>query len=143
MSETLDPVKVSIGLEGPVETAFETFTRDIGLWWPLAYTFAGDQLDAVEIRPGPEGEWLERDREGRETSWGAVLEWNPPHAFAAEFAVSPGRAPEPPGAAARCGCASSPTAPAAGSISNIADLNATAKTARRCATAWRRRRAGR
>src|SRR5690606_39131755 len=97
MDETPAPVEVSLRLECPVERAFEIFTRDIGLWWPLAYTFAGDQLDTVEVRPGADGEWLERDRDGRETSWGALLAWEPPHVFAAEFAVSPGRAPEPPG----------------------------------------------
>ena len=96
MGETPEPVKASLRLDCPVERAFETFTRDIGLWWPLAYTFAGDQLDAVEIT-GPDGEWLERNLDGRETSWGAVLEWQPPHSFAAEFAVSPERTPEPPG----------------------------------------------
>lgn len=97
MTDTIAPVTASARLDCPVDEAFRRFTQDIGLWWPLAYTFAGDQLDTVEVRPGPDGQWLERDRAGRETSWGAVLEWDPPHAFAAEFAISPGRAPEPPG----------------------------------------------
>lgn len=94
---TIEPVRASVRLDCPADHAFELFTEHIGRWWPLAYTFAEGRLAAVEIRPGARGQWLERDADGRETSWGAVTEWDPPHGFTAEFAISPGRAPEPPG----------------------------------------------
>ena len=93
MREPLPPVVASVRVEAPVARAFEVFTRDIGRWWPMAYTFAGERLETIQIR---DGQWLERDVDGGETSWGAVTEWDPPRRFTAEFAVSPQRAPEPP-----------------------------------------------
>src|SRR5690606_23948428 len=96
----LDPVRASVVVPGAVADAFTRFTRDIGQWWPMGYTFAGDRLTDIAIRPEP-GEWLERDLDGRETTWGAVTEWSPPNSFVAEFAISAARTVEPPGRRSR------------------------------------------
>lgn len=98
---SIEPVRASVRLDCPVDHAFELFTEHIGLWWPLAYTFAGARLATVEIRPGAGGQWLERDLDGAETGWGAVTGWDPPNGFEAEFGVSPRRAPEPEGRRSR------------------------------------------
>ena len=82
----IEPVSVEVRVPLLVEDAFDLFTRRIGEWWPLAYTFAGSRTETVAV-------------DERETSWGEIRAWRAPDMFTAAFAVSPTRSPEPPGQA--------------------------------------------
>jgi uncharacterized protein YndB with AHSA1/START domain len=60
-----------------VDLAFSTFTDDIGSWWPLADGFsvfgAGASVGLRDL------EVVETAPDGREASWGTVLDWDPPY----------------------------------------------------------------
>jgi uncharacterized protein YndB with AHSA1/START domain len=92
---TLPPIRASVTVGLPLRRAFDLFVA-IGRWWPLAYTYAGDQFDTAEIEPLTGGRWFERALDGRETAWGLVRAFAPPERIVLSFAVSPTRTPEPP-----------------------------------------------
>jgi uncharacterized protein YndB with AHSA1/START domain/uncharacterized protein YciI len=68
------PIRRSIEVKAPAESAFALFTAHIGAWWPLErhsvygagslVAFEGDRL-------------VERSRDG-ESVWAEVVEWDPP-----------------------------------------------------------------
>ena len=97
MSETmLEPIRSSIGVGVPTELAFDIFVKDIGCWWPIAYTFGEDQFETAEIEPRAGGRWFERNLEGAETDWGEVRAFEAGWRLVLSFAVGPERNPEPP-----------------------------------------------
>lgn len=89
------PLRASITVDVPPDRAFGAFTGELGRWWPLAYTYAGAELDTAVIEPRAGGLWLERNRAGEETAWGEVRAWQPPSRLVLSFAVGADRAPEP------------------------------------------------
>jgi uncharacterized protein YndB with AHSA1/START domain len=74
----LEPIRQSVRVRRPIESAFELFTRDIGRWWPVeTHNLRGDVVEVVfEGRTG--GRIYERARDGVTTDWGQVLAWEPP-----------------------------------------------------------------
>jgi uncharacterized protein YndB with AHSA1/START domain len=62
------------------ERAFELFTAEVGVWWPLT-THSVGLADAVMVTftGGRGGQIVERLSDGSECVWGTVLEWDPPH----------------------------------------------------------------
>jgi len=91
----VSPIQAGITVDVPPERAFDAFTAELGRWWPLAYTYAGVDLDTAVVEPRVGGLWFERDRAGRETAWGEIRAWEPPSRLVLSFAVSPDRTPEP------------------------------------------------
>ena len=86
-------IRKSVTVRVPVETAFQTFTAELGSWWPLASKSVGmDEAETVIIEPGAGGRVYECSKNGEEHPWGEVLAWEPPSRFA--FSWHPGRAPE-------------------------------------------------
>jgi uncharacterized protein YndB with AHSA1/START domain len=92
MSE--DAAHASVIVPVPVERAFTVFTEGLAGWWPPEYTWAGDDLAAVELEPRQGGRWLEHDRDGREAEWGEVLAWEPTARVALSWGIGPEREPE-------------------------------------------------
>jgi uncharacterized protein YndB with AHSA1/START domain len=80
------PVVKTVIVRAAPERAFALFT-DIGRWWPLARAHTGpDPADcALERRVG--GRIYERSADGRETAWGTVLAYEPPHRLAFSWIV--------------------------------------------------------
>jgi uncharacterized protein YndB with AHSA1/START domain len=62
--------------------AFAVFVEDFARWWPLTRVHTG--LDPVEcaIEPWSGGRVFERPADGRETLWGTLLAYDPPHRLA-------------------------------------------------------------
>ena len=73
------PVVKTVSVRAAPAQAFDYFVRDLARWWPLAQFHTGpDPVDcAIEPRAG--GRVLERAGDGRETAWGTVVAYEPPH----------------------------------------------------------------
>jgi uncharacterized protein YndB with AHSA1/START domain len=72
-------VKCALELKAPPPRAFELFTQNMGAWWPRGQTPGGTPHTVIVIEPKKNGLWFERDADGKETQWGKVLSWEPPH----------------------------------------------------------------
>lgn len=61
----------------PPAEAFAVFAEEIGAWWPLpTHSLFGPEAGDVAFR---QGRLIEQATDGRETTWGEVLVWEPPH----------------------------------------------------------------
>jgi uncharacterized protein YndB with AHSA1/START domain len=60
----------------PADRAFAVFTRQIGQWWPPAFTASGHSLAQVVMTPE---KIYEVDLAGNTHDWGTVKVWDPPH----------------------------------------------------------------
>jgi uncharacterized protein YndB with AHSA1/START domain len=96
MNETHDDVRREVTVERDAESAFDAFTRELGAWWPGAYTFSGEAFATAEVEPREGGRWYERDRSGDETDWGEVRAWEPPSRLVLSWRVAADRTQEPP-----------------------------------------------
>ncbi len=86
---TLAPVLRSVWVPQEPSAAFELFTTDIGAWWPLpSHSVLGERAAGVAF---VDGELRERSTSGSESTWGRVLEWNPPTKLVLTW--HPGREP--------------------------------------------------
>ena len=76
---SIAPVKCAVEVKAPPSRAFELFTQNMGAWWPRGQTPGGKPHADLTIEPRKDGRWFERDADGKETQWGKVLSWEPPH----------------------------------------------------------------
>jgi len=81
------PIVKTVMVQAAPARAFALFAGDFGRWWPLARVHTGpDPVDcAIEPRVG--GRVFERAADGRETPWGTVLAYDPPHRLAFSWTV--------------------------------------------------------
>jgi uncharacterized protein YndB with AHSA1/START domain len=81
------PVVKTVSVRAAPAQAFDYFVRDLARWWPLAQFHTGpDPVDcAIEPRVG--GRVFERAADGRETLWGTVLDYEPPHRLSFTWVV--------------------------------------------------------
>jgi uncharacterized protein YndB with AHSA1/START domain len=70
------PIVASVVIKAAPQRAFELFTQEMGRWWPKGIGKA--PFVEIVLEPYKGGRWYERDVEGVETQWGAVLAWEPP-----------------------------------------------------------------
>jgi uncharacterized protein YndB with AHSA1/START domain len=77
----IPPIVKTVTVRCAPATAFRVFTADIGRWYPLAGFSINAAVDC-RLEPHVGGRLYECSADGRETLWGHVLEWNPPHALA-------------------------------------------------------------
>jgi hypothetical protein len=83
MTDDLSPIVREFAVECSVEHAFDTWTRRIDLWWPLAqHSVSHDDAASVAIEPRQGGRLFETTRSGEEIPWGTVIAWDPPERFA-------------------------------------------------------------
>jgi hypothetical protein len=95
-----DPIRHETIVPLAVDDAFEAFTAHIGDWWPPENTFARirgrqTELDTIRVEPVVGGRWYERTLTGDESSWGTVLDWEPPYRVALGWQITPQGLPEP------------------------------------------------
>lgn len=88
-------VRSSVHVPVSAEEAFRVFTEAFGSWWPAAYTWSGEALEAIAIEGGAGGRCFERGPQGFECDWGRVLAWDPPRRVTFAWQISPTRVPEP------------------------------------------------
>ena len=80
--ENIEPIRLKIVVDCPVEDAFELFTEHLGEWWPLASHSMESDAATCAIEPRRGGRVYERSHKGKEHEWGAVTEWDPPRRVA-------------------------------------------------------------
>lgn len=76
----IEPVVKTLSLNVSAARAFEHFTRNIHVWWPLAthsISLAAAKTAVFEAKKG--GRLYEIDEGGREREWGRVLVCDAPH----------------------------------------------------------------
>ena len=82
MQTGVEAVRKSLVVNCDQQTAFETFTRDVGTWWPLdEYSIGGKEITEVIWEEQVGGRIYERHSDGGEGEWGRVLAWEPPTRF--------------------------------------------------------------
>ncbi len=83
------PVHREVLVDADQATAFEVFTSQIGMWWPLGeHSVYGAEASVAFV----DGNIVERSAEGDSSLWGTVLVWEPPRAVA--FTWHPGGTPD-------------------------------------------------
>jgi uncharacterized protein YndB with AHSA1/START domain len=80
------PVVKTVTVPAAPERAFALFA-DIARWWPLAQFHTGPDPVDCTIEPRVGGRVFERAADGRETPWGTVLAYDPPHRLAFSWIV--------------------------------------------------------
>ncbi len=74
------PVMRSAWVPRTPADAFAIFTDEIGAWWPLpSHGLFGSEAGGLAFRNGL---LVEYATDGRETTWGEVVDWDPPNRFA-------------------------------------------------------------
>jgi uncharacterized protein YndB with AHSA1/START domain len=71
-------VTASISVEASAERAFETFTSDIGSWWPADHHILEAELAEMVFEPRVGGAVVDRGVDGSECRWARVLAYDPP-----------------------------------------------------------------
>jgi uncharacterized protein YndB with AHSA1/START domain len=82
-------VRKEITVEASQARAFDVFTREHGVWWPLATHHIGSApAETAIIEPRAGGRWFERAADGGECEWGRVLVWDPPGRLVLAWEIS-------------------------------------------------------
>jgi uncharacterized protein YndB with AHSA1/START domain len=74
---SIAPVVSKVRVKAKPARAFELFFNHMTEWWR---TCDGEKpFVAMVLEPSAGGRWYERDAEGKESEWGRVLAYEPPH----------------------------------------------------------------
>ena len=90
---TTETIRKEIFVDASPETAFRVFTEQIATWWPLhKYGIYLEERDRVDFEDRDGWRLVERAKDGRETIWGEVLDYE----FASRLRMTwhPGRSAE-------------------------------------------------
>jgi hypothetical protein len=90
-TEALAAIHKTVIVQASVETAFKTFTRQIGTWWPTVSHRIFEEGSSVVFDEQVGGRVYERDENGQEGDWADVIAWEPPHRFVLRWRVNPKR----------------------------------------------------
>ncbi|MDQ6779092.1 MAG: SRPBCC family protein [Actinomycetota bacterium] len=85
---TLSPVRRTVTVKASPERAFVVFTEGIASWWPPAHHVGPTPADAV-IEPFLGGRCYALARDGTQTDWGRVLDWDPPSRVRLAWLLTP------------------------------------------------------
>jgi uncharacterized protein YndB with AHSA1/START domain len=90
MSRTIKiaPVRKSVVVQAPPQTAFEVFTRRIDRWWPKSHGIGAAPLRESIIEPFVGGRWVTKFEDGTEATVGHVLVWEPAQRLVVSWEIS-------------------------------------------------------
>jgi uncharacterized protein YndB with AHSA1/START domain len=92
-TEALAAIQKTITVDAQLETAFATFTKRMGDWWPgEPHTVFEDRV-AIVVDERIGGRVYERAADGREADWADVIAWEPPRRLVLRWRVNPQRGP--------------------------------------------------
>jgi uncharacterized protein YndB with AHSA1/START domain len=78
-------IRATLQVALPPADAFSHFTAGLDSWWPPTGRAQTAPKVFIECQPG--GRWFERDTGGKESVWGRVLTWSPPHGLVLSWQV--------------------------------------------------------
>ena len=81
------PVTKAVSVRAAPARAFDFFVRDLAKWWPLAQFHTAPDPATCAIEPKVGGRVFERAGDGRETMWGTVVAYEPPHRLAFSWTI--------------------------------------------------------
>jgi uncharacterized protein YndB with AHSA1/START domain len=81
------PVVKAVTVRAAPTRAFALFANELARWWPLAQFHTGPDPVDCTIEPRVGGRVFEKSADGRETAWGTVLAYDPPHRLAFSWIV--------------------------------------------------------
>ena len=87
----IEPIEHEVTVPLVPSGALALWTKDLGRWWPVEYTFSGEGLEAILIEPEEGGHCIELDRAGSEIVWGRVLELEADRRIVFSWEISPER----------------------------------------------------
>jgi uncharacterized protein YndB with AHSA1/START domain len=73
------PIRKTLRVNVPQETAFRIFLERMGSWWPKGHSLLGSPQADVIVEPRVGGRWYEVGEDGSEYLWGRVLAWDEPN----------------------------------------------------------------
>ncbi len=76
---TTTTAQATVTVDAPIELAFQTFTQDIGSWWPPEHHILEGELAEMVFEPRAGGHVYDRGVDGSECRWARVLTYEPPH----------------------------------------------------------------
>lgn len=82
-------VRASVEIAATPEHAFTVFTSGIDRWWNRSHHLLAGQLKQIGVDPEVGGRMWEENDAGDVCTWGRVLTWDPPHAFAFSWLIGP------------------------------------------------------
>jgi uncharacterized protein YndB with AHSA1/START domain len=87
--ETNTIVKHEVVVAGPVERAFDAFTRRFGDFKPREHNLLGSPIAETVFEPYVGGHILDRGEDGSECRWARILAYDPPDRVVFSWDISP------------------------------------------------------
>lgn len=96
INQEIAPLVKTVVVPTAPERAFELFTAEMGMWWPLVTHSVGlEKATDVRLEGAVGGRIVEYDRDGPTCYWGTVSDWDPPQTVS--FSWHPGNDPKEAG----------------------------------------------
>jgi hypothetical protein len=87
MTETIQPVRVSVSVGVDQKRAFEVFANEMTSWWPASHHIGEAPIQEIVIEPFVGGRWYTKHTDGSETETGVVTAYDPPQGFAVTWQI--------------------------------------------------------
>ena len=78
MTETIQPVSVSVSVGVDQKRAFEVFADEMTSWWPAGHHIGEAPIQQVVVEPFVGGRWYTKHTDGSETETGVVTAYDAP-----------------------------------------------------------------
>ena len=87
MTETIQPVRVSVPVGVDQKRAFEVFANEMTSWWPAGHHIGEAPIQQVVVEPFVGGRWYTKHTDGSETETGVVTSYDPPNGFTVTWQI--------------------------------------------------------
>ncbi len=76
----IEPIVKTLTLKAPCKKAFDHFTKNIHLWWPVAeHSLSKENIETVIFEARAGGRIYEIEKSGKEREWGKIIECDAPN----------------------------------------------------------------
>jgi uncharacterized protein YndB with AHSA1/START domain len=92
---TIAPVRKTVTVDVSQADAFDVFTNGIDRWWPRTHHIGETPVVKEVIEPRKGGRWYTLHADGKETTTGRMLAWEPPNRIVFSWEINSQWKPEP------------------------------------------------